>query len=69
MGGILLFGTEDLLQLLPIDRRPPMLSPHMISSFKFLRLHHSVRATLDLPFQQLQKITRMLPSEQTPEMK
>ena len=55
MASILLFGTQDLLQLLPIDRRPPMLSPHMISSFKFSRLHQSVRATLDLPFEQLQK--------------
>ena len=69
MGGILLICTKDILQLLPIDGRPPMLSPHMITSFQFTRLQHSIRAALDQPLQRIQAITRLMPTEVTVDIK
>jgi hypothetical protein len=68
MGGVLLICSMDILQLLPIWGRPPMLSPHMLTSFKFARLVHSVRAASDKNWQRIQKITRIMPTDLTPEI-
>ena len=38
-----------------------MTSPHILTSFKFLTLQHSVRATGDPDFQCFQNITRLHP--------
>ena len=45
-----------------------MMSAHMISSFSFLRLQHSVRSQGDPDFCELQSITRKMPHELTPEI-
>ena len=65
MGGILLITTMDILQLLPVEGRPPMLSSHMLTSFQFYRLQESVRSGRDPNFCEIQKITRLLPAELT----
>ena len=69
MGGVLLIATMDVLQLLPIVGHPPMLSSHCLTSFRFVRLEHSVRAFFDADFCRIQKITRMFPHEITEEVK
>jgi predicted GIY-YIG superfamily endonuclease len=63
MGGVLLISTKDILQLLPINGRPPMTSAHMISSFRFAKLNHSVRAAKDANLRRIQLITRLMPTE------
>jgi predicted GIY-YIG superfamily endonuclease len=68
MGGVLLICSLDILQLLAIRGRPALLSPHMLTTFKFARLNHSVRAASDPNWQRIQKITRIMPTELTPEI-
>jgi predicted GIY-YIG superfamily endonuclease len=63
MGGILLITTMDIMQLLPIQGRPPMLSCHMLTSFTFCRLQNSVRSGQDPDFCKLQKMTRLMAHE------
>ncbi len=59
MGGVLIIATMDNMQLPPVHGRPPLLSPHMLSSFTFKVLDYSVRASCDINLQEIQKITRM----------
>ena len=61
MGGILIVATMDAGQLHPVDGRPPLLSPHMLTCFLFQRLTQSVRACNDAPFRRIQDISRMQP--------
>lgn len=60
MGGVLIISTMDPQQLRPVNGLPAMLSPFMITCFKFVQLVHSVRASDDVNFQHLQDISRML---------
>ncbi len=65
MGGIYIISTMDNMQLPPVNGRPPLLSPHMISSFSFQMLVQSVRASQDLILQELQNLTRISYNELT----
>jgi predicted GIY-YIG superfamily endonuclease len=60
MGGVLVIATMDPRQLRPVQGLPAMLSPFMITCYKFVQLLHSVRASEDVNFQRLQDISRML---------
>ena len=62
-GGVLIFGTMDHTQLGAINGWPFLLSSHILSEFVFVQLSHSVRAFNDKDFQELQKLTRMCPSD------
>ncbi len=59
MGGLFILSSMDYLQLQPIDGRPPILSPFMISSFRFFKLDLSVRACDDRDLRRIQEITRL----------
>ena len=59
MGGVLLFATLDECQLRPVKGRPPLLSPHILTSFKFCGLDYSVRAAHDKDLRRIIEITRM----------
>ena len=67
LGGMLVFATYDIYQLLPINEIPPLLSGHMMTSFSFLELNHSVRAANDPVLRQLQHLTRIPPCDYTDE--
>ena len=58
MGGVLLIFSMDHTQIQPIDGRPFLTSAHIISCFKTVELQHSVRASSDSAFQEIQKISR-----------
>jgi hypothetical protein len=62
MGGLLVIGTYDYLQLPPVEGRPPLLSPHILTSFILRKLEHSVRAGKDKILQQIQEYTRLSPA-------
>lgn len=66
MGGVYIIATMDNMQLPPVNGRPPLLSPHMLSSFTFKLLTCSVRASQDESLQEIQKITRMNYNELQP---
>lgn len=66
MGGVLIIATMDNMQLPPVNGRPPLLSPHMITSFSFHLLLNSVRASQDCNLQELQNITRLNYNELQP---
>ena len=68
MGGVLILGTIDPIQLRPIKGHPFLLSPFVLTSYRFNVLKHSVRAANDQFFQRIQDITRMLVHEYTPEI-
>ena len=59
LGGVLLISTMDHTQLQPVTGRPFLLSTHVITCFKMIKLQKSVRASGDLRFQRLQEIIRM----------
>ena len=59
MGGVLVFATLDECQLRPVDGRPPLLSPHILTSFEFCGLDYSVRAARDPDLRRIIDITRM----------
>jgi hypothetical protein len=63
MGGVLLIASLDIAHLSPVRGRPPIMSPHMMVSFKFVKLLQPVRSGGDLQLQRIQEITRMTPSE------
>ena len=65
LGGILVFCTYDIYQLLPIREVPPLLSGHMTTSFKFVELEHSVRAARNPRLRELQSLTRVPPWDYT----
>jgi len=64
-GGLLIISTMDPLQLHPVRGRPPLLSPHFLTSFRATFLRHSVRASRDANLRRIQTISRMLPTELT----
>ena len=63
LGGLLFICTLDHKQLPPIDGRPFLVSPMVISCFKFVCLSESVRANSDHSLQRIQQIARMNPME------
>ena len=62
-GGVLFLLTMDHTQLAPINGKPFLISSHVLSCFKMVRLECSVRASVDNNFQRLQQIACMHPSE------
>ena len=58
MGGVLVLGTIDPLQLQPIRAKPALLSSLIPTSFKMVEMKCSVRARSDKPLQRLQEISR-----------
>ena len=58
-GGIQDLLTYDHLQLNPINGTHPMLSPFLTCTYSFNRLTHSVRASQNKNWQEIQAITRM----------
>jgi len=69
LGGVLLFCTLDILQLLPITGYPFLMSSHMLTSFKFAALNESVHAGRDPHLHRIQKITQFSTSQLTPKIK
>ena len=55
MGGVIIISTMDHTQLQPVNGRPFLLSTHVITCFKMVKLRTSVRATGDQDFQRLQQ--------------
>ena len=68
MGGILVVGTIDHLQLLPIDGLPFLISPLVPFSFKFYKLCHSVRGSSDPAMIRVVEITRYVSDRFTPQV-
>jgi hypothetical protein len=68
MGGVLILGTIDPIQLRPIKGHPFLFSPFVLTSSRFSVLKHSVQVADDYYFQRIQDITRMLGHEHTPEI-
>ena len=60
-GGIHFNGTMDASQFISITGRPFLLSSLILTSFKMIKLSHSVRAANDPDFQRLQIIARLHP--------
>ena len=56
MGGILVISTMDHTQLQPVEGRPFLLSSHVITCFKMVKLETSVRAADDPALQRIQQI-------------
>jgi hypothetical protein len=59
-GGVLIITTLDPKQLQPVTGPPVLPSPHVISSFDFRRLAHSVQASGDPILQRIQDIAHMM---------
>ena len=68
MGGALAIDTIDEMQLKPIKGRPFLMSPFVLTCYRFSVLRHSVRAAQDPFLQRIQQISRMLSHEYTPEI-
>ena len=60
-GGVLIIGTMDHCQLQPIQATPFLLSSHILTSYTFVQLTESVRASSEPEFRRLQHIIRMNP--------
>jgi hypothetical protein len=69
MGGVLLLASLDGCQLRPVSGRPPLLSPHMLTSFEFVPLDHSVRATFDPGLMRIVDITRLPRKQFSPDVR
>jgi predicted GIY-YIG superfamily endonuclease len=65
MGGVLVIATLDHMQLQSIGDRPSLLSPHIMTCFDTVMLHHSVRASGDANLRAIQDISRLLPTQWT----
>ena len=63
LGGILFICTLDHKQLQPINVKPVLVSPMVLSCFKFVSLSESVRANGDRNLQRIQNIARMHPQK------
>ena len=61
-----MIGSIDIFQLVLLKGWPPLMSSHMLTSFKFVRIQNSMRAIGDQNFCKLKKLTRLTPSEITP---
>ena len=59
MGGILIISTMDHTQLQPVEGRPFLLSSHVITCFKMIKLQSSVRASDDIELQRIIQIASM----------
>jgi len=59
MGGVMIVGSMDKDQLLPVDGRPFLTSPYVLFSFRIISLISSIRAVGDRPFQRLQEICKI----------
>ena len=70
LGGLLFICTLDQKQLPPIEGKPFLVSPMILSCFEFILLNESVRASGDPSLQRIQQIARMNPSmyEENPEL-
>ena len=62
MGGIQFINTIDNNQLQPVHGTPPLVSPHILTSFTFLLLKESVRACTDPDLQEIQSFFRKPPA-------
>ena len=60
-GGVLIIGTMDHCQLQPINSTPFLLSSHILTTYTFVQLNESVRASSQPEFQRFQTIIRMNP--------
>ena len=60
-GGKLDIVTFDHLQSYPIQGTHPLLSPFITTTYRFFRLHESVRAANSAPWRRIQAITRLPP--------
>ena len=56
-GGILAFASMDACQLPPVQEKPPLLSPHMLTCFTFCPRDHSVQAANDANSRQIVTIS------------
>ena len=61
LGGILFICTLDHKQLPPINGKPFLVTPIVLTCFKFIGLKESVRASADSNLQRIQQISRMNP--------
>ena len=61
LGGLLFICTLDQKQLPPIEGKPFLVSPMILSCFEFILLNESVRASGDPSLQRIQQIARMNP--------
>ena len=55
----------DHKQLYPPKGLPFLVSSNILTSFEFVRLYHSIRATGDPSFQRLQILARLHPTKYT----
>ena len=62
LGGLLFICTLDHKQLPPIDGKPFLVSPMVLSCFEFVCLTESMRASSDPSLQRIQQIARMNPN-------
>lgn len=58
MGGLLICGTGDILQIISWKGTPSMLSMRMLTDFQFFELTQSVRAANDPILQRIMQLTR-----------
>ena len=58
LGGLLAICTLDHLQIQSIERRPFLISTHIISYFLMVELKNSVRASNDPNFRRIQELVR-----------
>ena len=63
LGGLLFICTLDHKQFQPINGKPFLVSPMVLSCFEFICISESVRANNDPNLQRIQNITRMNPKE------
>ncbi len=63
LGGMLFICTLDHKQLQPINGKPFLVSPMVLTCFKFVSLSESVRASGDINLQRIQYIARMHPDK------
>ena len=70
LGGLLFICTLDHKQLPPINGKPFLVSPLVISCFEFIFLSQSMRASCDPNLQRIQQIARLNPKkyEENPEL-
>ena len=61
LGGVLIITTYDYQQLQPVEGHPPLLSPHILTSFVLKKLDYSVRAGNDPDLRRIQDYTRLSP--------
>ena len=68
LGGILFICTLDHKQLPPITGKPFLVTPIVLTCFKFIGLKESVRESADSDLQRIQQSSRMNPRsyEETP---